>query len=152
MESILRTIGVYLFLLFVFRFAGKRTLSEATTFDLLLILIISETTQQAMIGDDHSLINAQLLIVTLVLLDVGLSLLKQASPRADRALDDMPLLIFRDGQPLTERMRRERISEDDILEAARSRHGLQRFDQIEFAILERDGRISIIPRQRVQPA
>ena len=60
MEPILRAMAVYLFILLVFRLAGKRTLAESTPFDLVLLLIISETTQQAMVGEDHSLVNAQL--------------------------------------------------------------------------------------------
>ena len=68
----------YLFVLFVFRIANKRTLSEATAFDLVLLLIVSETTQQAMVDDDHSMTNAAILICTLVGADMLLSFAKQA--------------------------------------------------------------------------
>ena len=66
MDSVLRGLLVYFFLLIVFRISGKRTLSQTTSFDLVLLLIISETTQQAMVDNDHSITNGFLLIMTLV--------------------------------------------------------------------------------------
>ena len=146
MDSVIRGTVVYLFLLAVFRVSGKRTLSQVTTFDFLLLLIIAETTQQAMIDNDHSLTHAALLIVTLVGLDIALSMLKQWSRRAERLIDDVPLVIVQDGRPIEDRMRACRVDEDDVLHAARERHGLERMDQIKFAILERSGGITIVPR------
>ena len=69
MESIIRALVVYLFLFLVFRLSGKRTLSQATPFELVLLLIISETTQQAMVDGDHSVINCAILVLTLVVMD-----------------------------------------------------------------------------------
>jgi uncharacterized membrane protein YcaP (DUF421 family) len=68
-EPVLRGVAVYLFLLLIFRLTGKRALSQVTTFDFVLLLIISETTQQALIGEDFSLTNAFLVIVTLFAVD-----------------------------------------------------------------------------------
>ena len=73
MESVLRVLAMYGVLLLVFRLGGKRTLSQASTFDFLLLLILSETTQQAMVGDDQSLTQAFLLIVTFVLINIVLA-------------------------------------------------------------------------------
>src|SRR5688572_25312186 len=115
MESVIRGAVVYLFLLLVFRSAGKRTLSETSSFDLVLLLIISETTQQAMVDSDHSMTNAALLILTLVGLDVLLSFAKQWVPRAESWLDGLPLIIVRNGQLLQQRMDRERVDEADVL-------------------------------------
>jgi uncharacterized membrane protein YcaP (DUF421 family) len=143
--SIVRVAIMYAFLLVVFRLTGKRSLAEATPFDLLMLLIISETTQQAMVGEDHSLTNAFLMIVTLVSLDIGLSWVKQRSETVSRLLDDLPLLLVDRGRALEERMHKSRVDKQDILEAARELCGLERFDQIKYAVLERDGRITIIP-------
>jgi uncharacterized membrane protein YcaP (DUF421 family) len=145
MESVVRGVVVYLFLLLVFRVAGKRTLSEATSFDLVLLLIISETTQQAMVDNDHSFTNAAVLIVTLVGLDVLLSLVKQASPAADRWLDGAPRLLVQRGQLLKANMSQERVDEQDVLEAAREQRGLDSVSQIDLAVLERSGKISVVP-------
>jgi uncharacterized membrane protein YcaP (DUF421 family) len=145
MESVIRAAAVYLFLLLVFRLAGQRTLAQITTFDLVLLLIISEAIQQALIGNDNSMINAALVVLTLAGLNVSLSLLKQRSKTAEKVLEDVPLVLVAEGRPLKDRMDKVRVDEDDILEAARSHHGLERLDQIRFAVLERSGDISIVP-------
>jgi uncharacterized membrane protein YcaP (DUF421 family) len=144
MESIVRGLAVYLFVLIVFRFAGKRSLSEASSFDLVLLLIISETVQQALVDSDNSLTNALLLVLTLVGADVVLSVVKQRHPRVERLLDGVPVIVMKDGKLLHDRANRERIDEEDILEAAREQRGLERLDQIKFAVLERGGKITVI--------
>src|SRR5699024_10454047 len=106
-------------------------------FDFILLLIISEATQQAMLGNDFSVTNAFLVIMTLIGLDIGLSLLKQLSPRLDQLLEGLPLVIVEDGRLLKERMRKARIDEEDILTAARELQGLERMEQIKYAVLER---------------
>jgi uncharacterized membrane protein YcaP (DUF421 family) len=148
MESVIRGLIVYVFLLVVFRISGKRTLSEATAFDLVLLLIISETTQQAMVDNDHSMTNAVLLILTLVGADILLSLAKQWLPILEPILDGTAVILVRDGQPLKDRMDRERVDMDDILEAARLQLGLEELAQIKLAVLERGGKISIVPQAR----
>lgn len=147
MDAVIRAASMYFFLLLVFRLAGKRTLVEATPFDLILLLIVSEATQQAMLGDDFSLMNAFIVIATLVSLDIVLSEIKQRFPRAERVLDGVPLVIVEAGKPLRERMRKARIDDEDILAAARKNAGLERMDQIKYAVLERDGGISIVPNK-----
>ena len=146
MDSVLRAAAVYLVLLLLFRIVGKRTLAETGAFDFVLLLIISEATQQAMIDDDNSMMNAFLIIVTLLTFNVGFSLLKQRLPLADRVIDDVPVLIVVDGNPLKDRMDRARVDERDILQAARATQGLVRLDQIQYAVLERDGAISVVPK------
>jgi uncharacterized membrane protein YcaP (DUF421 family) len=93
------------------------------------------------------MINAFLLIITLVGADILLSLLKQRAPAAERWLDGVPIIVVQDGRLLQDRAKRERIDENDVLEAARLEQGLESLDQIKFAVLERGGRISIIPKQ-----
>jgi uncharacterized membrane protein YcaP (DUF421 family) len=146
MEPVIRGLIVYLFLFLVFRVAGKRTLSEATAFDLVLLLIISETTQQAMVDNDHSMTNAAILILTLVCTDILFSLAKQWIPALDPIMDGTAVIVVRDGQVLEDRLNRERIDRNDILEAARSQMGLENLEQIKLAVLERGGEISIVPR------
>lgn len=146
MESVIRPALVYLFLLLLLRLTGKRTLAQITSFDFVLLLIISEATQQALIGEDNSMINAAIVVSTLIGLNILMSLLKQRSKWFDRLLDDIPLVIVADGKPLKDRMDKARVDEEDVLDAARENHGLERMEQIRHAILERDGQISIIPR------
>ena len=151
MDTIIRAVIVYAFLFIVFRIAGKRSLAEITPFDFVLLLIIAETTQQALIGDDFSLVTAALLISTLFLIEIGLTLLKQRSSRVDRLLEGEPVVLVENGQPLQPRLEMERVDLDDILEAARRWRGLERLDQIKFAVLERDGNITIISRPENSP-
>jgi uncharacterized membrane protein YcaP (DUF421 family) len=146
-DAVLRIIAMYGFLVLVFRIAGSRALSEATTFDLLMLLIISETTQQAMVDDDHSMTHAFILILTLVGIDRVLSALKQRSKAAERILEGVPLVLVDNGELLRDRMDQVRVDENDLLEAARELRGLERLDQIKYAVLERSGTITIIPQQ-----
>ena len=145
MDSVLRGLLVYFFLLIVFRISGKRTLSQATSFDLVLLLIISETTQQAMVDNDHSITNGFLLIMTLVGTSILLAALKQFFPKLELFLDGQPVIVVNKGKLLHDVMNKTRVDEEDILSAARMLHGLERLDQIKYAILERDGEISIVP-------
>jgi uncharacterized membrane protein YcaP (DUF421 family) len=140
--------AIYIFLFAVFRIAGKRTLSQATSFDLVLLLIISEVTQQAMVDSDLSITNSFVLILTLVGITILLAYLKQRIPRLERIIDDVPLLLVDNGRQIHRHMDRERVDERDILEAARMQHGLERMEQIKYAVLERNGAISIIPLEK----
>ena len=129
---------------------GQRSLAQITTFDFVLLLIIGEATQNALLGQDFSVTNAMLVIITLVTLDIGLSLLKRRSKRIDKWLDDVPLVIVEDGMPLKERMDKARVDIDDVLSAARHLQGIERLDQIRYAVLERSGGISIIPKKTLR--
>lgn len=146
MNPILRATVVYFFLMLVFRLAGKRSLAQITAFDFVLLLIIGEATQNALIGQDYSLTNAGLVIMTLVMLDIGLSLVKARFPRLEPVLDDLPLVLVENGRAITDRMREARVDEDDVLAAARQLQGLERLDQVKYAVLERSGGITVIPK------
>lgn len=146
MDCIVRGVVTYVFLLILFRLAGKRSLAQITTFDFVLLLIISETTQNALVDNDHSMTNTFLLVLTLLGLDVGLSMWKQRSPWLEKLVDDVPLVIVEEGRPLRDRMDRCRVDEEDVLAAARQLRGLERLDQIKYAVLERSGGITVIPK------
>ena len=146
MEMVLRAASIYVFLLIIFRVAGKHSLAEITTFDFVLLLIIAEATQQGLLGEDFSVTTAFLAVVTLVGIDTALSLLKQRWKVIGRLAEGVPLVIVENGHPLKEHMRKSRVDESDVLTAARMNQGLERMDQIKYAVLERSGGISIIPR------
>lgn len=146
MDAVVRGVAVYFMVWALFRVAGKRTLSEATPFDFVLLLIIAETTQQAMLGEDFSVTNAFLLVTTLVGVDIVLSFLKQRFPRLERVVDGQPVILVQDGRPIDEQMRKARLDRADVLEAARRLQGLERMEQIKYAVLESSGGISIVPK------
>lgn len=147
METVLRAIAIYLFLLLVFRISGKRTLSQMHPFDMVLLLIIGDSVSQGLMGDDFSITTALLLVTTLVLMELLMSFIKQKSKVADRWLDDVPMIVVEDGKPLPDRMKRARVDASEVLEAARILHGLENMQQVKYAVLERDGSISVIPRK-----
>lgn len=148
MESVLRAAAVYAFLLVVFRIAGKHSLAQITTFDFVLILVIGESTQQALLGTDMSMINAWIVIATLVVMEQVLTIVKGRWPSLDDALESQPVVIVARGKLLERQMQREQVSLSDILSSARTNHGIGRLDQIEYAVLERGGGISIIPKAK----
>jgi len=147
MDSVLRAAVMYVALLVLFKIAGRRSLSDLTTFDFVLLMMISEATQQALLGDDFSVTNAVLVIVTLIAIDVGLSLLKLRSGRVSRLIDGEPTIIVENGKLLRQRLHHARLVEADIMEAARSSQGIEKLEEIKFAIIERNGKISVIPRE-----
>jgi uncharacterized membrane protein YcaP (DUF421 family) len=148
MEGVIRALAIYLFLMVIFRISGKRSIANITTFDFVLLLIIAEATQQALLGqEDFSLMKAFVLTATLVGIDIGLSLLKQRFESLQKVFEGLPVLVVRDGEPLKERMNNERLSESEVLAHARTLQGLERMEQIKYAVLETNGQISIIPKQ-----
>ncbi|HEX6978867.1 MAG TPA: YetF domain-containing protein [Alphaproteobacteria bacterium] len=146
MDAVLRAAVIYIVLLLLFRIAGRRSLAELTAFDFILLLIIGEATQQALLGEDFSITNAIIVVVTLLALDVGISVWKQRSARVNRLIEGVPTVLVENGRPLKELMDRARVREEEILEAARRLQGLERMDQIKFAVLEVSGGITIIPK------
>ncbi len=147
MDTVLRTAAVYTFLLVVFRISGKRSLSQITTFDFILLLIISEATQQALVGNDFSIINTCVVIASLVVLDVMLSWIEGRWPLFGRIVGSLPVVVVENGRLLEDRAKREGVTLTEILAQGREKHGLERLEQFKYAILERHGGISVIPTE-----
>ena len=145
MIPVARALAMYLFLLVLVRVSGKRTLAEVTVFDFILLLIISECTQQAMTGNDFSVTNGFLLVLTLVTVDRLSDWVTSRSERIDQVVSDAPLVLVDEGRDLYDRLKASHMRVDEILEAARTDQGLERLDQIKYAVLERSGGISVIP-------
>ena len=147
MEPILRGAATYLIVWFIFRLTGKRTLAQITTFDAVLLLIISETTQAALIDDNNSMTNSVLLILTMLGMDIVLSELKQWIPAMQKVMDGTPMLILDPNGLKRDKMDHERVDEHDILHAARELQGIGTLDEVEYAVLETTGDITIIPKE-----
>ena len=136
---------IYLFLLVVFRVAGRRTLAQTTTFDLVLILIIGDATQQALLGQDTTLASGALAVLTLVSVDVALSHLKRLFPTLDRLIEGDAVVIMTNGQLRERPMQANALDVEDVMAAARENHGLTDLANVREAVLEKDGKISIVP-------
>ncbi|MEY9211820.1 DUF421 domain-containing protein [Thermobifida halotolerans] len=150
MDSVLRALAVYVILLVIFRLAGKRSMAQITTFDLLLLLVVSEATQQALLGDDFSLTNATLVILTLVAVERGSDFLRWRFRWFTRVTQSVPVVLVSRGQMLREPMARHHINESEILAAARSSQGISSMAQIDYAILEQSGTISVLPKSQTR--
>jgi uncharacterized membrane protein YcaP (DUF421 family) len=155
MDSVIKAAVVYFALWAIIRISGRRTLGEMSAFDLVLFMIIGGSTQRAITGQDYSLTNALLLVATFIVIDIALSLVELKSPFMRRVFNGMPMILVENGTVMAARLRRARITEENILESARKLHGLERIDQIKFAILEATGVITIVPAVqagRIEPA
>lgn len=147
MDAVIRGLAIYFTLLVIIRLSGRRTLAQMTPFDLVIVLVISETTQQAMLGDDFSITNAIILILTLFTADIALSYLKRWSSRTAHLIDGVPTVLVVDGRYDERALKGARLDKDDVMEAARNQEGIESVSDIKFAILEVSGSISIIKKQ-----
>jgi len=146
MESIFRAAFMYIFLMFIIRIAGTRTLSEMTTFDFILLLVIGDASQQAITSNDYSVINAVIVIMTFILMDMLLAYVKHKFERVERFIDGSPVILINNGKKNKKLMDKACIEDADLLEAARKLKGLERLEQIKYAILEKNGEITIIEK------
>jgi uncharacterized membrane protein YcaP (DUF421 family) len=146
MDSIIRGAVTYGFIWLVFRVSGKRTLAQITTFDALLLLIISETVQAALVSSDNSMTNSFLLILSMLGIDIVLSCIKQKYPFVERIVDGLPVVLLDRQGMHHQRMEKERVDQADILAAARELQGLANLDQVEYAVLEQSGGITVVPK------
>jgi uncharacterized membrane protein YcaP (DUF421 family) len=147
MDSVIKSLVVYFVLWLVIRSSGRRTLAQLTVFDFILFLIIGGAASRALMGQDYSLTHAFLVIATFVITDVAVSFVERDVPSVTKILRGVPTIVVQNGRVLRGRLRRARLTEEDVLEAARHLHGLETMDEIKFAIFEASGEISIIPRR-----
>ncbi len=144
-EKIFRSLIIYMFLLVAFRFTGKRQVGQLTPFDLVVLLIISNVVQNAVIGPDNSLGGGLIGALTILLLNAAVVEVTFRYKRARRLLEPQPTLLIHNGRVLEEHMRRERITVDE-LHAALRRSGVIDPEKVRLAVLEENGQISVIPR------
>lgn len=148
MDSVLRALAMYAVLLLIFRLVGKRSLSQITTFDFVILLVVGEATAQALLGEDFSLVRAALVIATLVIVERLSDYLSWRFPTFRRTTQGVPVVLVENGAVVTHAMRKSHLSVDDVVTAGRQLHGLERLDQIKWAVLESSGGISVVPKER----
>jgi uncharacterized membrane protein YcaP (DUF421 family) len=139
----LRTLAVYLIILIGLRLAGKRELGQMTVFDLVVLLLIANAVQNAMVGPDTSLLGGILAAVVLLALNTIVARLRLRSPRLRRLVEGTPTLLVLHGEPIPDHLRREGIDQE-TLEAALREHGVEDLADVEMAVLEIDGSISVV--------
>ncbi|HVX29723.1 MAG TPA: YetF domain-containing protein [Nitrolancea sp.] len=145
-EIVLRTSVVYIALLIGIRVAGKRELGQMSPFDLVVVLVIANAVQNAMVGSDTSLTGGLLAAFVLLLVNWIVGRLRLHIPWLERDLTGHATLLVNNGHFIESNLRREGVDEDEVYMAMRE-HGVDKIDQVEIAILEIDGTISIVPKQ-----
>jgi uncharacterized membrane protein YcaP (DUF421 family) len=141
---VLRTAAVYLAILLGLRLAGKREIGQMTVFDLVVLLLIANAVQNAMVGPDTSLTGGILAAAVLLALNAIVAWLRLRWPRLRRLIEGSPTLLVLHGEVIADHLRREGLDEE-TLEAVVREHGVADLSEVEMAVLEIDGSISVIP-------
>ncbi len=144
MSVILRAAIAYIVLLLAVRLIGRRMASMLAPFDLIVLFLFGGALMSAVLGDDHSLVAAIGAVFSIGLMHVLVSSLKRWWPWFGRLVDGTPIVVYENGEWHQDRMRGLRMLESDIMTAVRQK-GLMRLDQVRYAIVERDGKVSIVP-------
>lgn len=143
-QIVVRSVAVYAVVLAGLRLMGKRQLGQMTPFDLVVILLIANAVQNAMVGPDASLQGGIVAAVVLLVVNWAVSRVRLLTPRFERAVEGTPTPLIRDGLVIDENLKREGLTIDDLRSALRE-HGLADEREARFAYLEPDGAISIVP-------
>jgi uncharacterized membrane protein YcaP (DUF421 family) len=144
-EKIIRSVVVYLFILIAFRFTGKRQVGQLTPFDLIVLLVLANVVQNAIIGNDNSLGGGLLGATVVLLLNWIVVVATYRFKPLRRLMAGEPTLLVHNGRIFQDRMAREHISMED-LNAALRKSGVVDTQQVRFAVLEENGQISVIPK------
>jgi uncharacterized membrane protein YcaP (DUF421 family) len=143
LEASVRAILFYIFLVLVVRIVGRRPGKQITPFEFVLVFFMGGLALTAMVGDDASLTNAFIQILTVAFAHFCIATARSKSSRLARLLDGTPLILLEDGEWRSDTLSKMRIQDDDVMAQARDQ-GIATLDKIEVAILERNGQISII--------
>ena len=139
-----KTTVVYLFLVVGLRLLGKRELGQMTIYDLVLLIVLANAVQNAMVGNDSSLGGGIIAAVTLLVINRLFNLVLSRSPKLEHFMVGEPTLIVNDGVIIENRLRREGVTHEQLMAALRE-HGLDDLNDVHLAILEVDGTISVVP-------
>jgi uncharacterized membrane protein YcaP (DUF421 family) len=146
MDLVIRATVVFFFIFLVTRIVGRRQLSDLEPFDLILLVVLGDLVQQGITQSDESVTGTLIVISTIALLSVAVSWVSFRFPRARVITEGDPIVLVHDGRPIERNLRRERITLEDIQEEARQAQ-IGSLGDIQWAILENDGRISCLPRK-----
>jgi uncharacterized membrane protein YcaP (DUF421 family) len=150
LQIVLRTGVIYLLVLIGVRLSGKREVGQMTPFDLTLLLLLSNSVQNAMTGPDTSLLGGVVAATTLLILNYLVANVSGSNRHLRRLIEGQPSLLVHDGKPIEEHMEREHVSMDELHRALRE-HGINSCDQVALAVLEVDGSISCLKYDEIKP-
>lgn len=151
LEIVLRTVVIYLVVLIGVRLSGKREVGQMTPFDLTLLLLISNSVQNAMTGSDTSLVGGIAAAITLLLLNYLIAELSGTNRRFRKVIEGQPTLLVHDGQLIPAHMAKEHVSMDELERSLRE-HGINNYHDVALAVLEVDGSISCLKYDELNPS
>lgn len=144
-ELILRSLLIYGVFFVGLRLFGKRELGQFTIFDLVLVLLVANALQPAITGPDNSVTGGAIIIVTLLLVNRGIALLRSYWPAFDRLVEPPPTVVVEDGKLIKKNLEKEGLSQNDV-EMALREHGVDKIENAKLAVLENDGSISVVDK------
>jgi uncharacterized membrane protein YcaP (DUF421 family) len=147
MDIAIRSAVIFVFIYLLMRIIGRRELSSLEPFDLILLVVLGDSVQQAVTQDDYSVTGAVIVVATIALLQVSVSYLNFKVPRLRPILDGEPIVIVQDGKVIEGNARRERLTLEDIAEAARMQQ-IASLEDVQWAVLETSGELSFIEKQK----
>ncbi len=145
MSTLIHAVIGYLFLLFMIRILARRPGAQMTPFEFVLIFLVGGVIILATAGDDRSMTNCYGAVIVICMLHRLIGKVKQMSRRAGMIIDGAPVVLLQKGEWQAQSMKRKGVQDTDVMAAARDK-GLKTLDQIKYAILERNGAISIIKK------
>ena len=146
MDIALRSIFLFFFVYLLMRVLGRRELSSLEPFDLILLVVLGDTVQQGLTQDDYSLTGATIAISVIAALQVIVSYTNFRFPRLRPLLNGEPVIIVEDGELIEANAKRERLTKEDVMEAARQQQ-IESLDKVRWGVLETSGTISFIEKQ-----
>jgi uncharacterized membrane protein YcaP (DUF421 family) len=149
-EKLVRSVAVYLFLLLAFRLAGKRQVGQFTPFDLIVLLVISNVLQNALIGNDNSLSGGLIGATAILILNAIVAWITFRFKRIERLVEHPPTIVVKHGRILRDNLRRERLSLAELRGALRQQ-GVLSLRDVRYVILEEGGHLSVITRRPAEP-
>jgi uncharacterized membrane protein YcaP (DUF421 family) len=141
-----KTAVIYAFLIVGLAFLGKRALGQMNIYDLVVIIVVANAVQNAMVGNDTSLVGGLVAASTLLVLNKAVTSVLAHSPRVEQVLVGEPIVLVTDGHLVEKNLRRQGITEDQIMEALRE-HEIDDISQARLVVLEADGTISVVPQE-----
>ena len=148
-DIMIRSVSVYLFMLIAIRLSGKKEISQLSIVDLVLILLISNAVQNAMVGPDSSLVGGIVAAATLFVLNYLIKLLVYRFPKIGSIMEGEEVMLIYKGNVIEEALKKERISFKELESAVRE-HGVENYKEVDLAILELNGSISVISNNFTQ--
>jgi uncharacterized membrane protein YcaP (DUF421 family) len=145
-ELIVRSAVVYLFLIVILRISGKRQVGQLAPFDLVLLLVLSNAVQNSMNGGDNSLVGGLISAATLIALNFGVGLATFKSKRLETAIEGRPQVLVHDGKLFEDVMAKAQLTHHELQGALRQA-GCASVEEVQSAILENNGAISVIQRK-----